>query len=84
VLRAQKGYQILKLETSTAAETLPLEQAREQISERVYEEKRRAEFEKYLTRLRAEAIIDWKNEDIKKAYLLGLERIKTGAAQERL
>ena len=34
VLRAQKGYQILKLETSSAAETLPFEQAREQISEK--------------------------------------------------
>src|SRR5207247_1120708 len=29
VLRAQRGYQLLKLETSTAAETLPFEQARE-------------------------------------------------------
>jgi peptidyl-prolyl cis-trans isomerase SurA len=80
VLRAQKGYQILKLESSTVAETLPFEQAREQISDRVYNEKRRGEFEKYLTRLRAEAIIDWKNEEIKKAYLVGLERIKSGAA----
>jgi parvulin-like peptidyl-prolyl isomerase len=81
VLRAQRGYQILKLEASTAAETLPFEQAREQISERVYNEKRRAEFEKYLTRLRAEAIIDWKNEELKKAYQLGLERIKSSIAQ---
>jgi parvulin-like peptidyl-prolyl isomerase len=81
VLRAQRGYQILKLEASTAAETLPFDQAREQISERVYNDKRRAEFEKYLTRLRAEAIIDWKNEDLKKAYDLGLERIKNGVAQ---
>ena len=80
VLRAQKGYQILKLESSSAAETLPFEQAREQISDRIYNDKRRAEFEKFLTRLRAEAIIDWKNEEIKKAYLLGLERIKSGAA----
>jgi peptidyl-prolyl cis-trans isomerase SurA len=82
VLRAQRGYQILKLETATAAETLPFEQAREQITERVYNEKRRAEFEKYLVRLRGEAIIDWKNEDVKKAYQLGLERIKSGAAPQ--
>jgi parvulin-like peptidyl-prolyl isomerase len=81
VLRAQRGYQILKLESATAAETLPFDQARDQISERVYEQKRRAEFEKYLTRLRGEAIIDWKNEDIKKAYQAGLERIKAGIAQ---
>ena len=80
VLRAQKGYQLLKLESSSAAETLPFEQARDQIGDRVFNEKRRAEFDKYLTKLRAEAIIDWKNSDIKKAFELGLERVKSGAA----
>jgi peptidyl-prolyl cis-trans isomerase SurA len=80
VLRAQKGYQILKLETSSAAETLPFDQAREKISDRVFNDKRRAEFDKYLAKLRAEAIIDWKNDDIKKAFELGLERVKSGAA----
>jgi peptidyl-prolyl cis-trans isomerase SurA len=80
VLRAQKGYQILKLESSSAAETLPFEQARDQIGDRVFNDKRRSEFDKYLTKLRAEAIIDWKNSDIKKAFELGLERIKSGAA----
>lgn len=80
VLRAPKGYQILKLETSTAAQTLPFDQAHEQISERVFNDKRRGEFEKYLEKLRAEAIIDWKNADLKKAYDIGIERIKSGQA----
>ena len=77
-LRAQKGYQILKLESSTKAETLPFDQAREQISQKVFEEKRRGEFEKYLEKLRAEAIIDWKNPQLKKAYDIGIERLKNG------
>jgi peptidyl-prolyl cis-trans isomerase SurA len=81
VLRAQKGYQILKLESSSSAETLPFEQARDQIGERVFAEKRKAEFDKYLTKLRAEAIIEFKNTDIKKAYQAGLERMKAGASQ---
>jgi peptidyl-prolyl cis-trans isomerase SurA len=81
VLRTQKGYQILKLESSSAAETLPFEQARDQIGERVFAEKRKAEFDKYLTKLRAEAIIEFKNADIKKAYLAGLERVKAAASQ---
>jgi peptidyl-prolyl cis-trans isomerase SurA len=81
VLRAQKGYQILKLESSTKAETLPFDQAREQISQKVFDEKRRGEFEKYLEKLRAEAIIDWKNVDLKKAYDIGIERLKNGTAQ---
>jgi peptidyl-prolyl cis-trans isomerase SurA len=80
VLRAQKGYQILKLESSSAAETQSFEEAREKISDRVYNDKRRAEFDKYLAKLRGEAIIDWKNQDVKKAYEVGLERIKSGVA----
>ena len=80
VLRAQKGYQILKLESSSSAETLPFEQARDQIGDRVFNDKRRSEFDKYLSKLRGEAIIDWKNSDIKKAFELGLERVKSGAA----
>jgi len=81
VLRAQKGYQILKLEASSVAETLPFEQARDQIGEKVFAEKRKAEFDKYLTKLRAEAIIEFRNTDIKKAYQAGLERMKAGASQ---
>lgn len=80
VLRTPRGYQILKVESSTPTQTVPFEQAREQISERVFTDKRRAEFQKYLERLRSEAIIEWKNADIKKAFDLGLERIKSGVA----
>ena len=81
VQRSPTGYQVLKLESSTPTETMPFEQAREQISDRVFTDKRRAEFEKYLEKLRAEAIIDWRNPELKKAYEVGLERIKTGLAQ---
>ena len=80
VLRSPTGYQILKLESSTPTEIMPFEQAREQISDRVFTDKRRVEFEKYLAKLRAEAIIEWKNPEIKKAYDVGLERVKTGVA----
>jgi peptidyl-prolyl cis-trans isomerase SurA len=80
VLKAPRGYQILKLESSKVAETLPFEKAREQISDKVFSEKRRREFEKYLEKLRGESIIEWKNDDLKKAYDLGLERIKSGVA----
>ena len=43
-----RGYQIFKLETMTPAQTMPFEQAREQISERVFTGKRKDEFDKYL------------------------------------
>jgi peptidyl-prolyl cis-trans isomerase SurA len=60
VVRTPRGYQLLKLESSTPVETLPFDQAREQISERVFTDKRKGEFQKYLDKLRAQAIIEWK------------------------
>lgn len=71
-MRGPRGYQILKLESATTAETKSFEEAREDISNRVFTDKRRDEFEKYLQKLRAQAIIEWKNADVKKAYDLGL------------
>jgi len=71
-LRSARGYQIFKLESATAPETKSFEEAREEISNRVFTDKRRDEFEKYLEKLRAQAIIEWKNDDVKKAYDQGL------------
>ena len=52
---------------------MPFDQAREQISDQVVTGKRQEEFEKFKERLRAQAIIEWKNEDVKKAYEAGLK-----------
>ena len=76
-LRGPKGYQLLKLESSSTAQTTPFEQAREDISNRVFTDKRKVEFEKYMEKLRTEAIIEWKNAELKKAYDLGLQQAKT-------
>src|SRR5712691_6109789 len=74
LVRASRGYQILKLETITATQTMPLDQAREQISERVFTDKRKAEFLKYIQKLRTQAIIEWKNQDVRKAFEEGLKQ----------
>ena len=74
LVRTQRGYQLLKLEAVTATQTMTLDQAREQISDHVATDKRKAEFQKYLEKLRAQAIIEWKNEDIRKAYVEGLKQ----------
>jgi peptidyl-prolyl cis-trans isomerase SurA len=71
-IRTPRGYQFFKIESLTTAETLAFEQAREQINDRVFTGKRKDEFEKYLSKLRTQAIIDWKNADLKKAYEEGL------------
>jgi peptidyl-prolyl cis-trans isomerase SurA len=80
VIRLPRGYQILKLETLAPAQTMTFEQAREQIGERVFTDKRRAEFQKYLVKLRAQAIIEWKNQDVKKAFEQGLKQ-QAGASE---
>jgi peptidyl-prolyl cis-trans isomerase SurA len=74
LVRTARGYQILKLETITPTQTMSLDQAHEQISERVFTDKRKAEFQKYLVKLRTQAIIEWKNEDVKKAFEEGLKQ----------
>ncbi len=81
VLRTQRGYQILKVEGRTDGTLKSLEESREQVSEAVYESKRRGEFQKYLARLRTQAIIEWKNDEIKKAYDLGLKAQEETAAK---
>ncbi|HWW86600.1 MAG TPA: peptidyl-prolyl cis-trans isomerase [Vicinamibacterales bacterium] len=82
VLRTRTGYQILKLETKTTAETMTFDQAREQISERVAGDKRKAEFQKYLDKLRGQAIIEWKNPDVKRAFDEGLKQQASAPATQ--
>jgi hypothetical protein len=47
---------------------LSYDEARSQISDAVAEEKRRGELQRYIERLRSQAIIQWRNEELKKAY----------------
>ena len=68
VMRVASGYQIVKLESQTPDEVLTAEQARDRIADAIFEEKRDVELAKYLEKLRAQATIEWKNEEIKKAW----------------
>jgi peptidyl-prolyl cis-trans isomerase SurA len=78
-LRSPRGYQLLKLESRTDRKVLSFADAREQISDKVFQQKRRGEMLNYLTKLREQAIIEWKNDGIKQAYERGLEARKTAA-----
>jgi parvulin-like peptidyl-prolyl isomerase len=68
VLRTATGSDIVKLESSTETRVLPFEEARNQIANKVYQAKQQAEFENYIRKLRAAAIIDWKVPELKKLY----------------
>lgn len=67
-IRTARGYQILKLESRTEEKVRTFDEARDDISDRVADQKRRGEMQKYVERLRAQAIIEWKNDELKKAY----------------
>jgi peptidyl-prolyl cis-trans isomerase SurA len=79
VLRGAKGYQLLKLESRAAPQVTPFEQAREDISNKVFTDKRKEEFAKYLEKARMEAIIEWKNDDLKRAFDEGVRQQKAAA-----
>ncbi len=67
-LRVPNGYQLLKLDTFNAAATPPFESVRDLASDRVHEQRQRTEVRKFLNRIRSQAIIEWKNAELKKAY----------------
>jgi peptidyl-prolyl cis-trans isomerase SurA len=74
VLRAQRGYQILKLESRTDSKVKTFDEARGEIGNKIGEEKLRGERDKYLARLREQATINWRNDELKKAYETALAR----------
>jgi hypothetical protein len=67
-LRTQRGYQLLKLEARTDRKELGFDEARDQISDKVFQQKRQGELRRYLEKLRAQAAIEWKNDEIRKMY----------------
>jgi parvulin-like peptidyl-prolyl isomerase len=68
VMRTSRGYQVLKLESRTDTRVRTFEDARGDIGNRVADEKRQGELQKYLDRLREQATITWRNDELKKAY----------------
>lgn len=67
-IRTARGYQILKLETFKASGVQPFDAVRDLVAERVHGERQRQEVRKFLARLRGQAIIEWKNAELQKAY----------------
>ncbi len=74
VLRTARGYQIIKVENLQDSTTKPFDDARGDIADTIANGKRQGEYRKFIIKLRAEAIIDWKNDEIKKAYEVGLKQ----------
>ena len=67
-LRTAKGFQILKLETMKTSAVQSFESVRDLVADKVYEARQESEMRKFLARIRSQALIEWKNQDLKKLY----------------
>jgi parvulin-like peptidyl-prolyl isomerase len=67
-LRSQRGYQLFKLEGTAPASIKPFEKVREDIAQKLYDERLEVEQRKFLGKIRTLALIEWKDENLKKVY----------------
>ena len=74
-----KGYQILKIETLTTATPQPFEAIRDIVADKVFAARQESEVRKFLARVRSQAIIEWKNEDLRKMYEAEIAAAKSTA-----
>ena len=81
VLRTTRGYQIIKLESATDIKVKTMDEARPEIADKVAAQKQRGQMVQYLQQLRTQAIIDWKNDEVKKAYEVGLKQQEAASVQ---
>ena len=72
VMNTATGAQFFQLASSIESTRLPFEAARPRIADRISSEKIGVEFKKYMARLRSEALIEFKSEDLKKAWEIGI------------
>lgn len=73
-VRTTRGYQIFRLEQRTESKVRSFDEARDDISRKVAEQKSHAEMLKYLDKLREQATITWQNAELKKAYDQALDK----------
>jgi peptidyl-prolyl cis-trans isomerase SurA len=67
-IRTARGYQVLKLDAAKPAAARSFDSVRDIVADRVYQERANLEMRKFLDRVRRQAIIVWKNEELRKAY----------------
>jgi peptidyl-prolyl cis-trans isomerase SurA len=80
-IRTPKGYQLFKLETLKAQALQPFDSVRDLIADKVAGARTQVEMKKFLTRLRAQAIIEWKNQELKKVYEKQIAAEPAGSGQ---
>jgi peptidyl-prolyl cis-trans isomerase SurA len=72
VVRVAGGFEILKLESTIESTTLPFDQARSRIADKLAAGRQDEALHTYLKKLRTQALIEWKNDEMRKAYDAGV------------
>ena len=67
-IRTNRGVQILKLEALKPSSIPPFESVRDVAADKVHDARQQAEVRKFLSRVRGQALIEWKNDELKKLY----------------
>ncbi|HEY3883805.1 MAG TPA: peptidylprolyl isomerase [Vicinamibacterales bacterium] len=67
-LRTQHGYQLFQLASMTPQKLQPFDTVRDVVTDKVTAARTQTEMRKFLARLRSQAIIEWKNQELKQVY----------------
>ena len=67
-MRSTQGYQLVKLESRIDAGIAPFDDVRDQVEEKILDARLGTEMEKLVGRLRAQALIEWKDDNFKQMY----------------
>ena len=67
-IRTNRGVQILKLEAVKPASIQPFESVRDLVADKVHDARQLTEVRKFMSKVRGQALIEWKNEELKKLY----------------
>jgi parvulin-like peptidyl-prolyl isomerase len=67
-IRTNRGVQILKLESLKPSAVQPFENVRDLVADKVHDVRQQTEVRKFMAKVRGQALIEWKNEELKKLY----------------
>jgi peptidyl-prolyl cis-trans isomerase SurA len=71
-VRSARGFQLFKLEARSEATPRPYDEVRNEIQQRIFEDRVDAETQKLLERLRTQAVIEWKDDTYRQLYAKAL------------
>jgi parvulin-like peptidyl-prolyl isomerase len=67
-LRVAKGWMMFKLESRAETSIEPFEKIKDDVAQKIYDERIGGETDKHIAKLRAQALIEWKDEGYRLMY----------------